>query len=61
MVPLKNINPRAIIYVSCDPVTLARDLGYLTRKDAYKLTEVIALDFFPNTFHVETVAVLSRS
>lgn len=61
MVPLKNIGPDTIIYVSCDPVTLARDLGYLTKKDAYILTEVLALDFFPNTFHVETVAVLTRT
>jgi 23S rRNA (uracil1939-C5)-methyltransferase len=61
MVPLRNIAPETIIYVSCDPTTLARDLGYLTRKDEYLVTEVLALDFFPNTFHVETVAVLRRN
>ncbi len=61
MVPLRNLGADTIIYVSCDPVTLARDLGYLTRKDAYLLTEVIALDFFPNSFHVETVAILRRN
>lgn len=61
MVPLKNIAPETIIYVACDPVTLARDLGYLCRKDAYVVDEVLALDFFPNTFHVETVVVLRKS
>jgi len=61
MVPLKKIAPRSIIYVSCDPTTLARDLGYLCRKDAYVIERVVALDFFPNTYHVETVAFLRRS
>lgn len=61
MVPLKNLNPAHIIYVSCDPSTLARDLGYLTRNDTYVVRSVTGFDFFPNTYHVETVAVLSRS
>jgi 23S rRNA (uracil1939-C5)-methyltransferase len=61
MVPLKMLAPEHLIYVSCDPATLARDLGYLCRKDAYRLEAVTALDFFPNTYHVETVAILHRS
>ena len=60
MVPLKILSPKHIIYVSCDPITLARDLGYLLRKDAYKIEAVTALDFFPNTYHVETVVFLRR-
>ncbi len=60
MVPLKNIGPKHIVYVSCDPTTLARDLGYLCRKDGYRLTRLVGLDFFPNTYHVETVAFLER-
>lgn len=60
MIPLKNIGPQHIIYVSCDPTTLARDLGYLTRDDTYVIEDVTALDFFPNTYHVETVVVLRR-
>lgn len=60
MVPLKILSPKHIIYVSCDPTTLARDLGYLLRKDAYKIEAVTALDFFPNTYHVETVVFLKR-
>lgn len=60
MVPLKNMSPAHIIYVSCDPTTLARDIGYLCRNDDYVITSVTGFDFFPNTYHVETVAVLER-
>ena len=60
MVPLRNIAPRHIVYVSCDPTTLARDLAYLLRQDLYELTNVVALDFFPQTYHIETVAFLRR-
>ena len=61
MASLRNMAPKHIIYVSCDPTTLARDLGYLCRNDGYQLTRVVGLDFFPNTYHVETVAFLEHS
>lgn len=61
VVPLKNLDPQAIIYVSCDPTTLARDLAYLCRADHYSVKRVVALDFFPNTYHVETVVFLERN
>jgi 23S rRNA (uracil1939-C5)-methyltransferase len=48
-----------IVCVSCDPVTLARDLKQLTG-DGYKLVELNLVDMFPQTFHMETVAVLRR-
>jgi 23S rRNA (uracil1939-C5)-methyltransferase len=48
-----------IVYVSCDPVTLARDLKQLT-SDGYRLVELNLVDMFPQTFHMETVAVLRR-
>ena len=48
-----------IVYVSCDPVTLARDLKQLTG-DGYKVVELNLVDMFPQTFHMETVAVLRR-
>jgi 23S rRNA (uracil1939-C5)-methyltransferase len=48
-----------IVYVSCDPVTLARDLKQLTG-DGYKLVELNLVDMFPQTFHMETVSVLRR-
>lgn len=47
-----------ICYVSCDPNTLARDLGILSKD--YKVESVIGLDFFPQTYHVETIVFLSR-
>lgn len=53
------MNPDKIVYVSCDPSTLARDLnrlntlGYITKK-------VLPVDQFPNTFHVESVCLIER-
>ena len=49
-----------IAYVSCDPETLARDLKIL-REASYALDQVIPLDMFPQTHHVECVALLSRN
>ncbi len=49
--------PRHIVYVSCDPGTLARDLRALS--DAYELVGLKSFDLFPQTAHVETVAVLT--
>jgi 23S rRNA (uracil1939-C5)-methyltransferase len=56
---LARVSSPTIVYVSCDPVTLARDLKMLV--DAgYSLPELHMVDLFPQTFHLETVAVLRR-
>jgi 23S rRNA (uracil1939-C5)-methyltransferase len=54
---LERISAPEIVYVSCDPVTLARDLRSLTRS-GYSLSELYMVDMFPQTLHLETVAVL---
>lgn len=51
--------PRTIVYVSCDPSTLARDLAVLTELD-YEVVQVQPVDMFPSTAHVETVVKLER-
>src|SRR5262249_40089258 len=48
--------PRAIVYVSCDPATLARDL---TRLPRYRIVSLRVFDMFPQTAHVETVCELA--
>ncbi len=50
-------NPDKIIYISCNPSTLARDYSYI--KDNYEIKEIIPYDMFPNTRHVETVVSMS--
>ena len=52
--------PEKIVYVSCDPATLARDLKILCENNAYKLEKVQPVDMFSGSFHVETVVRLSR-
>jgi 23S rRNA (uracil1939-C5)-methyltransferase len=56
---LTRVSAPEIVYVSCDPVTLARDLKSLA-KAGYNLVELHMVDMFPQTFHLETVVVLRR-
>lgn len=55
---LLKIAPKRIVYVSCDPATLARDLKPLTA--SYTVEKVQSVDLFPRTFHVETVCLLTK-
>ena len=57
---LSQIGPAEIIYVSCDPNTLARDLAVLTRQ-GYYLRRIDLVDLFPQTFHMETLVALRRA
>lgn len=54
---LKQINSKKIIYVSCDPVTLARDIKDL---DTYKVNYIKVFNMFPRTYHCESITVLER-
>ena len=53
------LSPKRIVYVSCDPGSLARDIKYL-REGGYELEKWVGIDNFPRTGHVETVALLSK-
>lgn len=57
---LAKMAPERIVYVSCNPSTMARDVKYLV-ENGYKVVEVQPVDMFPHTAHVETVALMSRA
>ena len=55
---IKRLSPYEIIYVSCSPVTLARDIIRLEEK--YKITDFTLFDMYPDTYHIESVVRLQR-
>ena len=57
---LQTLAPRAICYVSCDPSTLARDIATLCASGRYRLVSAQPIDMFPQTYHIECVAMLAR-
>ena len=58
---LIKMSPKTVVYVSCNPETLARDLDYVTKNSDYKIRKIQPVDMFPHTAHVETVCLLSRN
>ena len=57
---IAEVKPKRIVYVSCDPATLARDLRILEELN-YKAVELQPVDMFPQGHHVETVVRLTRT
>lgn len=58
---LRTSGARGILYVSCNPETLARDCALLSRGGMYRIERIRPVDFFPHTAHVETLALLGSS
>ena len=58
---LMEMSPRQLIYISCNPATLARDIKSILTSGSYHLEEVKPLDMFPHTSHIECVASFMRN
>ena len=56
---IAGVAPRRIVYVSCNPASLARDLHYL-EEHGYKTMLVQPVDMFPMTSHVESIALMTK-
>ena len=56
----QNYLPKRIVYVSCNPATLARDVGILVGQAAYRLKSAGVINMFPHTSHIESIAVFER-
>jgi tRNA/tmRNA/rRNA uracil-C5-methylase (TrmA/RlmC/RlmD family) len=57
---LATLSPGSILYVSCDPATLARDAGYLIHTGGYSLVRAALFDLYPQTHHVEAVFLFTK-
>ena len=57
---LASASPETVVYISCNPETLARDLSMLTHK-GYKVRKICPVDMFPHTNHIECVVLLKRN
>jgi 23S rRNA (uracil1939-C5)-methyltransferase len=58
---LLRLNPRQILYISCDPATLARDVAALTQSKAYEIATVNMYNLYPRTHHLESVVLLNST
>ena len=57
---LIKMSPKKVVYVSCNPETLARNLAYLTQNSPYKAQKIQPVDMFPHTAHIECVVLLTK-
>ena len=57
---LIEMNPKTVVYISCNPETLARDLRFLRDQSSYKVRRILPVDMFPHTAHVETVVLMTK-
>lgn len=58
---LIKMSPKTVVYVSCNPETLARDLDYVTKNSDYKIHKIQPVDMFPHTAHIECVVLMINS
>lgn len=58
---LRGLQPKEIIYVSCNPATLARDLSLISPAGEYRVTGITPVDMFPHTHHIETVVRMEKN
>lgn len=57
---LIKMSPEKVVYISCNPETMARDLKYLCENSSYKIQKIQPVDMFPHTAHIETVAMITK-
>lgn len=57
---LIKMNPKTVVYISCNPETMARDLYFLCQNSDYKVKKLQPVDMFPHTSHIECVALITK-